>query len=640
MPTIAKNSNNPIRQETATGFTSGMNKYQDETLIKNSELTEAKNIEISYDGIEPRRGTSVFGSDNGDSKVLGGYGYYRPNGLKYFLRMSGGKLLYKNGVNWTQLLGKIYNATARTNFLQARDKVFIFNGVDTLSYTDGSTITSYNALSSPTGLAVVTQGTAGTTQYSYRISAFTDNGETLACNSVAIATGNANLDATNFNRLNWTGVGGAVGYNVFGRKASGLKETYLTTVYTNSFDDKGEFDPSTVILPPEANTTAGIICKKAVFAQSRVFAAGDPNYPSRLYYGGVGSNIGNFSFSETGGGATDIFKDDGAIIRDILPFQGGVIVWKDNAIYKFYFNSAGQPTLEEITRSFGGIAWRGSRHVENDIIFPARKDGRLAFYSLGNQENYSAGVLRTNELSVKVAPALTDVNLSNLENACTFYFNSMFGCAISTSNSITNNKIWILDTRFGAWHYWDNINANFFTDYVDTSGVQNLYYGSDSNGNVYKMFEDDRNDNGQTIKSAWSTKSFNQGKFDKIKKYYNPVLQFKDISRSGSISGDIVLDGAIIDSTFTINSQSSGGSGFGVILTGFTKFGEPESGTVKTGVSSDTVIELKTSKKARSIKYQFRSESLNARFKFLSLTHSFMLLENKRLPSSKRFYIN
>lgn len=638
MPSISKVHNNPIREQSATGFQSGLNTFQDETILKDSELTKAKNIMLTVDGIEPRPGILHYGGNNSEAQVLGGFAYYKSNGSRYFLRMSGGKLTYKNGLNWTIITGKTYNTSARMNFLQARDKVFMFNGVDTLSYTDGATITTYTALTTPTGVAVITVGTAGTTSYSYRISAFNDNGETLASNTVTIATGNANLDATNYTRTSWTAVTGATGYNIFGRKNSGLRETYLTTVYTNLFEDKGEFDPSTVILPPDANTSTGIICQKAVFAQSRIFAAGDPTYPSRLYYGGVGSNIGNFSFSETGGGATDIFKDDGSIIRDILPFQGGVIIWKDNAIYKFSFNSAGQPTLEEITRSFGGIAWRGSKHVENDVMFTARKDGRLAFYSLGNQENYSAGIIRTNELSIRISSKLKEVNTALITNACSFYFNSIYGCAIPTSSSATNDRIWCLDTRFGSWVYWEGMDPNFFTDYTDVDGTQKLYYGSENTGYIEEMFVEDRNDNGEPISVEFATKSFNQKQFQKYKKFYNPIFQFKDVSRTGSISGDIIVDGATTAATFSVNAQTTGGAGFGVTRIGLDLFGDSPGGVVTSGVSSDTIIEIKFKKIARSLKYEFRSNSVNSRFKFLSFVHSFMVLDNKRLPSSNRFY--
>ncbi len=639
MPRITKIKDPDKQTEVVTGLLGGLNTFQDETVLKESELSKAKNIILSVDGIEPRPGILHYGGQGTATKMLGGFGYYKSDGTHELLRVTNnGNLEKKNGLSWTQIGTKTYNTAARMNFLQARDNVFLFNGIDSLSYYDGTNINVYSALTTPVGLALATQGTAGTTTYSYRVSAFNAIGETLACVSVQIATGNAILDATNYNKLTWTATAGATGYNVYGNKSTGLGETYLTTVYTNAFNDKAEFTPSTVILPPEGNTTTGIISKKAVFSQSRIFAAGDPAYPSRLFYGGVGSNIGNFSFSETGGGATDIFKNDGSEIRDLLPFQGGVIVWKDNAIYKFYFNSSGQPTLEEITRSFGGIAWRGSKHVENDVVFPAKKDGRLAFYSLGNQENYSAGVLRTNELSIKIAKDLEDVLMSNIKNAAAFYFNSIYGCAITTSDSTVNNRIWCLDTRFGAWVHWDDLHPNFFTNYIDTDSSEKLYFGDEQTGYFEEMFRDERSDNGVAVSVQFATKAFNQKQFNKFKKYWNPIFQFKDISKSGSITGDIIIDGAIVSGNFTVQTQTSGGAGVGVSLVGFTLPGDAPGGVVTSGVSADTIVQLFFIKKGRSIKYEFRSEGIDARYKFLSLAHEYRILEGKPLPSSSKFY--
>lgn len=650
--------------------------------------------------------------------------------------MSGGKLWKKTSVTWTQVGTTTWNATVRTEFIQVRDRVYIFNGVDPVRYYDGSTITTYTALATPTGLATYKVGTAGTTPYSYRISAFNAVGETLACTAVPLLLGNYNLDATNYNVLTWNLIAGATGYNVWGRESTALGETYMTTVYqaelynedivdgdiaiatdlitvlrdcvtgeevkfggsgvmptgitagtsyyvirisattiklatsyanaiagtpvvditavgsgtrtmtfqaVMTFADKNEYTPSTVTLPPEGNTTEGPIAKKAVFSQSRIFMAGDPNQPSRLYYGGVGSNIGNFSFSETGGGATDIFKNDGQKIRDLCAFQGGVIVFKDNAIYKFYFNTSGLPTLEEITRSFGGVAWRGSMAVENDIIFPAKKDGRLAFYSLGNQENYSAGILRTNELSIKIASGgtinLTKINQSQLEYAATFYFNSIFGCAIATTDSTTNDRIWCLDTRFGAWTHWDGLSPNGFVRYIDSSGNEKLYYYSDTTGYIEEMFYDTKSDNGTAIDVQFATKSFNQKQFLTIKKYFNPIFQFKNISQSGALEGDIITDGAISSGEFSINQQSSGGGGFGAYLVGFSLWGDSPQTSVSSPTSADTIIELNYQSKARAIKYEFRSSTANVSYKLLSIAHKYKLLEGKRLPSSTRYYV-
>jgi len=644
MPRIKNDIRDPkIDTEIVTSFLGGLNTFQDESVLKDSELSEAKNILLAVDGIEPRPGTSDYGTTSGD-KVIGLFGYYKSDGTRQFLRYTTGlnnKLQkYVSGTP-TDIGSATFDSTARMNFVQARDEVYGFNGVDNLWKYDGTTITEYTALTTPVNLTVTPTGTTGSTTYSYRVSAFNSIGETLAITTVNTATGNSTLSATNYNALAWDAVPGATGYNIWGRYATGLGETYMGTVYgVVVYNDKGQDTPSLSLLPPEANNTAGVKGTMAEFAISRIFTAGDPDYPSRLSFGGTGTNLGNFSGSSVGGGSVDIFRNDGAIIRAIKPFQGGVIVWKDNAIYKFSFTDSGLQKLEEITRSFGGISYRGVLAVENDIIFPAKKDGRLAFYSLGNQENYASTVLRTNELSIKVASKLTEVDPNYLENATAFYFNNVYGCAITKNGSTTNDRIWCLDTRFGAWVYWEGITPNCFSTFIDTDGTEYLYYGDEGSGLVKKMFEETRADSGAPISVQWATKAFNQKVFLKYKEYYDPTFQFKNVITSGALSGDIILDGVIVEATFTINQQSTGGAGVGATMVGFTLPGDAPNGTnLDSAASSDIIVEVKTVKQARSIKYQFRSNSATARYKFLSVANTYMVLADKPLKSTSRVYI-
>ena len=644
MPKIKTDVKDPkIDTELVTSFLGGLNTFQDESVIKDGELTEARNIILSVDGIEPRPGTSTYGTSDGD-KVIGLFGYYQSDGTRQFLRYATGsndKLQkYVSGTP-TDIGSTTFDSTAPMNFVQARDKVYGFNGVDDLWDYDGTTITTHTALTTPTNLTVTPTGTTGSTTYSYRVSAFNSTGETLAVASVQTTTGNATLSATNYNALAWDAVSGATGYNIWGRYATGLGETYMGTVYgVVVYNDKGQDDPSLSIIPPEANTTAGVVASMAEFAISRIFCAGDPDYPSRLYFGGAGTNIGNFSGSSVGGGSIDVFRNDGAEIRAIKPFQGGVIIWKDNAIYKFSFTDAGLQKLEEITRSFGGISYRGVMAVENDIIFPAKKDGRLAFYSLGNQENYASTVLRTNELSIKIASKLSNVNTAYLQNAAAFYFNNIYGCAVTKESSTTNDRIWCLDTRFGAWVYWEGITPNCFSTYVDTDGSEYLYYGDEGSGLVKQMFVDTRSDSGTAIDVEWTTKAFNQKVFLKYKEYYDPTFQFKNVITSGALSGDIILDGVEVTATFTVNQQSTGGAGVGVTLVGFTLPGDAPNGTnLDLATASDILVEVKTVQQARSIKYRFRSNSATARYKFLSLANTYMVLSDKPIKSTSRTYI-
>lgn len=644
---ISNEKNPPRKDELVTGFIGGLNLFQDETAIKNGDLTEAKNVLLNVDGIEPRPGTKNYGDESG-TRVLGAFPYYKSDGTRELLRFASGanKKLQKYiaGVP-TDIDSKIYDETAPINFVQADDKVYIFNGVDNLSYYEGSTVQTYVNVDTPTNLTVTPKGTAGTKTYSYRVSAINDVGETLACVNVSIANGNKTINATNYNELNWDTMAGATGYNIYGRLATGLGETYIDTVFENKYEDNKTdengflIQQSSSILPPEANSTLGIIGSMPIFAISRIFISGIKGSTSRLVFSGTGEKVGDFSTPQFGAGGVDVFKNDGSGITGIIGFQGGVIVFKENAIYKFSFTGDGYQQLEEIVKGFGAISFRGIKHVENDIIFPSRKDGRLAFFSLGNQENYVATVLRTNELSIKVEPYLQNVSLNDLENSCATYYNNLYLCAVPKSGSTINNRTWVLDTRFGAWVYWEGFNPNMFVAFLDSGGNESLYYADESSGYMVKMFQKDRNDNGVAIDVEWSTKSFNQGQFNKTKRYHNPTLQFKNVTSTTTIKGYIYLDGVENAAEFSISQKSMSGGGFGAIIVGQTLFGDAPFTTTDDVGSSDIPVEIYDLLRARSIKYVFKSKSLNAYFKFLSLVHTY-LITGKRLDDRYRVYPN
>jgi len=637
---LGKEKNPTRKSELVTGFIGGINSFQDETAIKNGELTDGKNIILNVDGIEPREGVSNFGTEVG-TRVLGAFSYYNSDGTKELLRFCAGsnnKLQkYIAGVP-TDIGTKTYDTTVPMNFVQADNKVYIFNGVDNLSYYDGTTVQTYTALTTPVNLAITPTGTTGSTTYSYRVSAFNSVGETVACTSVQTTTGNATLNATNYNALNWDDVTDAVGYNVYGRYATGLGETFMGTVYVSAYDDKGQDTPSLSILPPEANSTLGIIGSMPIFAISRIFVAGVKDNTSRLAFSGTGEKVGDFSTPSFGAGGVDVFKNDGSGITAIIGFQGGVIVFKENAIYKFSFTSDGYQQLEEVTKGFGAISFRGVRHVENDIIFASRKDGRLAFFSLGNQENYVATVLRTNELSIKIESYLQDVDLNALENSAGYYYRNLYMCAVPKQGSSLNNRTWILDTRFGAWVYWEGFSANMFTSFLDSSGSESLYFADDESGYMVQMYTSEYNDNGSAIDIRWATKSFNQGQFNKEKRYHNPTFQFKGVTSTTKINGYIYLDGVENAAQFVVNQPTTSGGGAGAIIPGFTLVGDsPSTFTVSGAEASDIPVEIYDLLRGRSIKYVFTSNTLNSYFKFLTLVHIYSI-NNKRLDDIYRVY--
>jgi hypothetical protein len=104
-------------------------------------------------------------------------------------------------------------------------------------------ITGSTALATPAAPTVVTVGAAGTTTYNYKVVARAGNGRTLASAATAIATGNAVLDNTNFNRITPATVVGATAYEIYGRPAVTGTEVLLGVLRADAspfqFDDKG-----------------------------------------------------------------------------------------------------------------------------------------------------------------------------------------------------------------------------------------------------------------------------------------------------------------------------------------------------------------------------------------------------------------
>ena len=96
-------------------------------------------------------------------------------------------------------------------------------------------------LTTPAVPTVVPQGTVGTTSYGYRITARSSAGETLPSPEGPTNTGNANLTVTNFNRITWTAVPGAVDYRIYRVFSGGTPSTngLIGTTTTLTFDDTG-----------------------------------------------------------------------------------------------------------------------------------------------------------------------------------------------------------------------------------------------------------------------------------------------------------------------------------------------------------------------------------------------------------------
>lgn len=128
----------------------------------------------------------------------------------------------------------------------------IFNrGASSSNVILGLTNSSIPMLNPPSNIVVTPQGTAGTTTYSYKLTAVNARGETIASIASTTALGNVVLNSTDFNRITWDAVSGAVLYRIYGRLDG--NEKYLGETDSLTFDDIGSITPTN--FPPKVNTT-------------------------------------------------------------------------------------------------------------------------------------------------------------------------------------------------------------------------------------------------------------------------------------------------------------------------------------------------------------------------------------------------
>lgn len=97
------------------------------------------------------------------------------------------------------------------------------------------------ALVTPGSPLVSPQGTPGAVTYGYKIVSYNDTGDSAASQEKTVATGNATLDGTNFNRITWTVDPAGSGYKIFRTTDEGTTDStgLIGTSTTGTFDDTG-----------------------------------------------------------------------------------------------------------------------------------------------------------------------------------------------------------------------------------------------------------------------------------------------------------------------------------------------------------------------------------------------------------------
>ena len=165
--------------------------------------------------------------------------------------------LLERGINVKNYGASGSNTTTTGTIAAGSTALTLASAID---FADGQGISINHAgqactLTAPAAPTVTPTGAAGTTTYQYQIVALDGNGGcTTAGTAGTTATGNATLDATNYNVVSWAAVSGAAGYAVYGRTSGSMVLLGLAT--STTFSDAGAAAITSNIFPASPPTSA------------------------------------------------------------------------------------------------------------------------------------------------------------------------------------------------------------------------------------------------------------------------------------------------------------------------------------------------------------------------------------------------
>lgn len=459
-------------------------------------LSDMTNMEVVQDNVvRPRPPLVAYGTQ--PSKTIIGRMQTRYNDTRSMFFMmddAGTGKLYKqtDGGAYTTV-GGTYSSTAWAGGVQSMGKLYIYNGVDNLSYVtlSSNAIQTYTSLTTPAISSVTKTAMAGTTYtHYYRVSANNAVGESIA-SAVGSVTSGKVRDAwilnTDYIDVTWGAVAGATSYTVYyGNTATTLNELY-TVAGAVTFRDDGSLATNPFKLAPEGNSTQGAVFTwmYADSKNSQLFGVTADNV---LYYSAAGT--GDFS-PYNGGGYVGIDEDGDTELNFVDGFRNGkgdpvITVSARGAagkgkLYHISFESLTvgdqtivYPNVYEANGQSGTYAPRATIKARDSLTYPTGQD----FKNTGTSQNI-VNILTTNTISQVIEPDVAQISLQYLHKAVGLEYKDRLYFALPVG-STENNEIWYVDASRrnlwvlrwpiaakDMWLYEDNDGATHFCVLVD-----------------------------------------------------------------------------------------------------------------------------------------------------------------------------
>lgn len=620
-------------------FRRGLNILLKETEVDKDELVQADNLFLIGKGVPTKRwGTKNYFLSSATGSVRGLQGFYQKDGTNQLLALADeGYLVKKSNASYSSLTGVSWASGHNAFMTQLDNKMYIVNGQRELVRYSNPTLVGFPTIAVPANVfATQVSGVSGTNRPSYRVSAVSNVGETLA--SEAIQAANCPQDLADGSvKVSWTATSAASGvlqgYNIFGRDLG--DERFLGGVGTGTtfFIDNGSAIPEQLTFPQTADSTGGINAKYMTRFDDRLIFAGIDGEPSKVIISGRVPFQERISWSY-GGGYILIEPDSGDDITGIGTFGNRIIVWKERSIWQITLTTASVgsftvliPTVRLITSSHGSVSPRSIVAVENDVFFLSRR----GVYALGYEPNIAVDVLRTNEISSKVRPFFDNLTYEQLQNATAAYY--MFKYILSFPG---RNETIVYDRERLAWMGPWNKDARVYETYTDSAGTEHLLYGSDDSPDVIEYSASFGDDNGTAITTHLRTKKDDFKNWAAFKNIKEVFTLFRNVQGSVNVSLRLQKRDGTVATEKSFNIQTTGGNaGFGADLFGNTLFGDSEETGGATDVS-EIYRYILLNKAARNMQLDIQTINRNDNYELLAVKANARPLGYGFLPSGER----
>lgn len=468
-------------------------------------LSDLKNMEIVQDNVvRPRPPLTPYGEQ--PTLTVIGRAMIRYGGNRtiiWGMNDSGTGKIYKQSDGGTisaALSGVTYDSSAWIQGVQSKNRCYLYNSVDTLSYIDltDDSLNQYTALSTPVANTPTKTGMTGTSfNHYYRVSANNDVGESIASVAVTVPSGkvrNSWIEDTDYITLTWSTVTNATSYTIYyGDTAAVTNELY--TVGGNgtvTFTDYGTLATNPFKQAPDGNSTAGAIFTH-MYVDSKNAQIFGVTADNLLYYSAPGT--GDFSPYE-GGGYVAIDEDGDTELNYVTGFRTGkgdpvITISARGAAGKgklfhvtFATLTVGDqaityPNVFEANGEAGTYAPRATVKERDALWYPTGED----FKTTGTSQNVS-NILTTRSLTQTIENDVDNIDLDNLHKAVGVAYREKIFFALpvgSTSNSeiwyidLARKNLWVLRWPIAAddmWLYEDNDGSTHFCVLVNNKVLE------------------------------------------------------------------------------------------------------------------------------------------------------------------------